>query len=220
MEANIRVVSFFEDVAQERLIGTLIDRIAEDAGVRQRRLRREARVAEPGARVHEQFESFVKQRSDELSGPDVVLVVAIDCNCNGRNERKRQLEDKIWTRPRKGKKVRAAHVIVPTEHVAFCLPDPHIERWYIADQHAFNDVIGAGAAPKLPAYKCERDYYKNMLREALIKAGIRPILGGAEYGELIAQKIDLEQLRKADPAFESFEEELRGALKLVSSGLS
>jgi len=218
MEANIRVVCFFEDVAQERLIGTLIDRVAEEIGIRRQRLQREVRVAEPGFRVHEQLKTFAKQGTHELSGPDVVLVVAIDCNCMGRATRQKQLEKSMGVKRRNGRKGKPPDGIVAGHHIVFCLPDPHIERWYIADQHAFNEAIGPRTAPQMPAYKCEQDYYKSILREALTKADSRPLLGGAEYGELIAQKINLQWLSGADAAFKSFYDELRGALKLVSSG--
>lgn len=218
MEGNIRIVCLLEDVAQQRLIGALINRIAEEAGIRRQRIQHDARVAEPGLRVHERLRRFVKQDVRDLSESGVLLVVAIDCNCKGPNERKKQLEETMRIKPRRGKRGRMPDTHVARNRVVFCLPDPHIERWYITDQQAFNRAIGAGTAPSMPPYKCEQDYYKKVLRDALSEAGVKPLLGGAEYGELIAQELNLQRLSEADAAFESFYNELRRALKLVSSG--
>ena len=70
------------------------------------------------------------------------------------------------------------------------VPDPHIERWYLIDQNAFCKAIEIVFRPEIPPYKCERGRYKRAMQEAFSKADLAPPLGGVEYGEDIALKID------------------------------
>ena len=46
--------------------------------------------------------------------------------------------------------------------------------------------------------KCERDFYKGLLRDAIRATGVNPPLGGIEYGEDIVNAVDLEKLERAE----------------------
>jgi len=92
------------------------------------------------------------------------------------------------------------------------VPDPHIERWYLADSRGLQQVLEANTVPQVPAYKCERGRYKQALRDAIRQTGIIAPLGGLEYGSDIAETLDLYTVGKSDASFKHFVDELRAGL--------
>jgi hypothetical protein len=64
----------------------------------------------------------------------------------------------------------------------------------------------------VPPYKCERGYYKQILRRAVQQTGIAAQLGGLEYGPDIARALDLYAAGKADTSFKHFVDELRAVM--------
>ena len=73
---------------------------------------------------------------------------------------------------------------------------PHIEKWLLLDSAAFKMVLGKGCPT--PPQKCERDFYKRLLRDAVRATGVNSSLGGIEYGEDIVNVMDLDKLERTE----------------------
>ena len=104
------------------------------------------------------------------------LLVAIDANCKGYTEAQADI----------AKTIQQAQLDIDP---IYAIPDPHLEHWLLSDSAAFKAVFKVGC--QAPDEKCERDRYKKLLREAILKAGINPPLGGIEYAEDLAKALDL-----------------------------
>lgn len=198
--AEVVIGYFLEDVAQERFLQALVERIAQDLGWPREALRHNPRnVAGGQGTATTALRQFLRDVRRGRERPFDVLVVVLDGNCQGyakkRNEIQAITEQTGYAAP-----------------LVCAVPDPHIERWYLADPAALRQVIGTEAHPFLPPYKCERDRYRRALREAFAQAGFIPPLGGAEYGPELAEVIDLYAVGRTDPAFRHFVEDLRAAL--------
>jgi len=198
--AEIRVGYFLEDVGQETFIVALVERIAQQAGLATDDLSHDPRSTVGGrGRAVAELHRFLHDVTHEYERPFDILVVAIDGNCQSytgkRKEIKRVVQQTGYPGP-----------------VVCIVPDPHIERWYLADARALAQVVGAKIHPKVPTYKCERGRYKGALRDALLQAGIVAPLGGAEYGADVAAALDLYTVGKADAGFKHSVDDLRAAL--------
>jgi len=202
---KIRILYFLEDRAQEGFITALVTRVASEESIAPGSLGRDVRSARRGSKVVTEFRNFIKD-TKRVGASDIdFLVVSIDGNCYGHEERVKQLK----------KYIKSNHPF--NEKVVYAVPDPHIERWYIMDQRAFKEGIGINRAPDLPAYKCGKDYYKQILHNALKESKVNSLLGGAEYAENIVDKItDLRSLYQRNAGFRVFVEDLRRMLKKTS----
>lgn len=114
--------------------------------------------------------------------PDL-LVVMIDANCRGpqkRQEVEDVLDRDLWPA-----------VIVGC-------PEPHVERWALADPRAFQSIIGV-APPDDPG-KCERGVYKRLLRDATRQANL-PVLGDpmVQLAPDLIRAMDLEIAARNQP---------------------
>jgi hypothetical protein len=188
------VICFFEDIAQEKFIKAIVKRASQEVG---KNVQVKVRSATRGSRVWNEFELYLKDIKRGLEPMPDILVVVIDSDCKGRNvvvNRIKQL---------------AKGYGFPVDRVVCAVPEPHIERWYIEDQSALKRVISEVNVQKV-GYKCERDRYKRALEDAIRKAGVEPLLGGAEYGDEIASCLDPGRL---DKSFKEFWDELRRVLK-------
>lgn len=128
--------------------------------------------------------------------PDL-LVVAIDANCEG------------WTKAREEIARRINAEAFPVH--ALAVPDPHIERWFLADPPALK--AAAEAHVTLTRRKCDRDEYKRILVSALRGAGHPVTLGGAEFAREIVAEMDWFRAGKNEPSLKHFLEEVRGAMR-------
>ncbi len=193
MSRPIVVVYFFEDVAHEQFVRALVRRVAQQKGLQ---LDERVRNATLGSRLWVELKQFLRDlRREEEPRPDVLIVVA-DGDCQSAAQVRRRIASEV----------ERSEVSVP--HLVCAVPDPHIERWYLEDQHALPQVLEKARPSKL-SYKCERDRYKSALKQAIRAAGVEPILGGAEYGEQIAEHL---QPSRLDESFQLFWEDLRKAL--------
>lgn len=186
-----RIALFVEDYAHKQFLGALLQRLAEDNGVKITLDWRNARRGH-GAVVRE-FKQYLHdlQRQDGQQ-PDLI-VIATDANCKGVRERKRALSDVSQQ---------------ADFRVVFAVPDPHIERWLLVDSGAFKKVFGRGC--DAPDQKCERARYKKMLIDAIRENGITPSLGGIEYAEDIVKEMDLDQAAHNDAALHGLLDDLNG----------
>lgn len=199
---RVRILYFLEDRAQEGFVTALVERLAREMSIPAKMLIHDVRNANRGSSVINEFKNFLK---DTVHYPPYshLVVVAIDGNCKGYGERKKQLE----------KHIKPGHPF--EDKIVFAIPDPHIERWYILDQKAFKDGVGIDQSPPLPKYKCEKNYYKQLLIRTLKEADINSLLGVAQYAERIVKNIEnLNLLERSDDAFKFFVRELRRMLKM------
>jgi hypothetical protein len=134
--------------------------------------------------------------SGPLPRPDL-MVVAVDANCKRFSEASREI-------------VKATVPDLQSIAVAAC-PDPHVERWYMADPESFHDVVGV--TPSCRKKKCERDYYKGALRDAIRKAGHPVGLGGRAFAKDLAAAMDLFRAGRRDRSLKSFLDQLRSAVR-------
>ena len=92
--------------------------------------------------------------------------------------------------------------------VSYAIPDPHIERWMLADPRAFQTVFGRGCTT--PAVKCAKDEYKRLLRKEIRDSGIEAPLGGEEFAEDIVGAMDLGQVETREDSLGRFLQNLKG----------
>lgn len=126
MPDNLVVSAFFEDRGHESFIRPLINRLAAEKN-------RKPDVASISARgghgkVMNELKLYTSAiQSGAMPLPDII-VIAIDANC------------KSYARTRQ----EAAGSLPPglKDRAVIACPDPHIERWFFADQSAFHRVIG------------------------------------------------------------------------------
>lgn len=182
--AGVVIDLFAEDRAHELFVSALIGRILDEKRVSARLNVRFAlgghgrAVAELGT-----YQSAVSRGFAGLTPPDL-LVVVIDANCQG------------WVQARNGISART-NPGAAAETVAAC-PDPHVERWFFADPEAFLQVVGVDRQPG--RLKCERDYYKALLREAVLQAGHPPALAGWEFAGDLVRAMDLYRAGRNEPS--------------------
>lgn len=194
-----RVALFAEDSAHEYFCRPLIERLSREVGIGVRIQVRSARGGIPAAQ--DELTAYqLALRKGVLEAASDLLCVAIDANCEGHAQRRRRLESVV------------DGALFP--NVAYLCPDPHVERWYLADLAAFARVVGGG--PSAPPSKCARKLYKRLLREAVEQAGHVPMLDGTEYGEDLVFAMDLYQAGKAVPSLGAAVDDIRAGLRLLS----
>ncbi len=202
MADNIDIIYFLEDRAQEGFIRALVEKVAKENGIPTDRLKHRIQSVRRGSRAVGEFRNFLKdaRRLDRI-GADLI-VVSIDGNCKGYNEKVKQL----------------SRYLRPTDwfqgRILYAVPDPHIERWYLMDQKALKEGIGIDSPPEMPPYKCKKGHYKQILNKALRDAGIQSLLGGPEYAEKIVGNIsDLRLFAEMNTGVEKFIQELQRRLR-------
>jgi hypothetical protein len=139
---------------------------------------------------------MVQKGQAGLGLPDI-LVVAIDANCETVSKARKVVEAKI--EPPFG------------DRTVVACPDPHVERWFLADPTSFAQVVGA--RPHVGKRKCERDVYKRILTKAIVEAGHPAGLGGVEFAEEIVSAMDLYRAGKGEKSLKLFVDAFAGYLK-------
>lgn len=207
MGARIRIGYFLEDRGHEALLKAFVGRVAREKGFRSADRLDDVRSSTGGKSI-QAYRSFLKYlRRVPGPFPFDLLIVASDGNCKGYVDKKRQLMSSA-----------EKAVVQHLDRLVFAIPDPHIERWYMADPKAFNRAFGSGTLPVCPPYKCEKGHYKKAMQDAIATSTIRPQFGGYEYGEKIVEKMDLYAAAKADPSLKHFIDELRDAMERLRPG--
>lgn len=200
------VVLFCEDSFHEIFLCALLDRLATENQTPICTRVLSARGGLP--RMHHEFGRFLRDASIQFqrsghSIPDAILV-AVDANCLGFVERRNQM-------------IRVAQSL-PAFHplIAYAIPDPHVERWMLADPIAFKAVFGRGCTK--PAVKCEKDLYKRLLREEIQKTGTDAPLGGEEFAGAIVEKMNLRKVERHEPSLGHLLQHLKGLFNRWKSG--
>ena len=184
------VALFVEDDAHRQIIGPLVRRIANEQNVR---IRLNWRSAVRGhGRVVQELRTYLRDLTRQGAPWPDMIVVATDANCDGLNERVREI----------GRLTQEARA-----PVVLAIPDPHVERWLLLDGAGFKAAVGHGC--NAPDQKCDRGRYKQRLMEAVCVTGVTPILGGLEYAEDIVGKMNIDRSAQADKSFARFVDGLR-----------
>ena len=89
-------------------------------------------------------------------------------------------------------------------------PDPHVERWYLADLQTFKAVVGRG--PESVEEKCARSHYKGILKSAVAQAG-HPVSDGVDFAPALVAGMDLYRAGRSDSSFKAFLDEFRAAIR-------
>lgn len=186
------VVIFGEDVGHERFVTALVKRVAVEEGVGL-----SVRTGS-GRGGHGRALTELRDYQRALVGVPDLLVAAIDSNCNPS-----------WTNARDAAENTIDQAKFPRSVVA--CPEPHIERWFMADPPSLFDRFDVRVAPK--KRKCARDVYKDLLRSVFEAAGQPVVLGGIEYAEEVVDAMDLYAAGRNEPSLKHFLDGLRAALR-------
>jgi hypothetical protein len=198
--AEITIGYFLEDIGQENFLIALVERVVQERGLSPDRVHHEVRNATGGqGKALSELRRFLQDVSREREQPFDLLVIAIDGNCQSYSKQRKKIREIVKRSGYLGSTV-------------YAIPDPHIERWYLADSSGFRQALNTDIAPEVPPYKCERGRYKQALRQAVRWTGIVAPLGGLEYGPDIARLLDLYTAGKVDTGFKHFVDELQATL--------
>ena len=191
------IALFVEDLAHQRVVGGLVQRLAASHSIP---VRLNWISAQGGhGRVVQALRAYLRDLARYNNPLPDLIIVATDANCSGLNERTREVS---------GATVSSAVYFPP---IVLAIPDPHIERWLLLDGAAFSRVLGRGC--DAPEQKCSRDLYKERLTEAVLATGIEPVLGGIEFAEDIVREIDIERAKRADRSLQLFLDNLAGQFR-------
>lgn len=194
---ELTVGLFAEDRGHSEFVEALIKRIGREEG----KAIDVHIVSGRGGHGRALSELKVYQRSviDSVSSVPSIIVIAIDANCTGWNEARATIRDAIDPGL--------------SSHIITACPDPHVERWYLADPTSFHQVIGASAP--LERRKCERDRYKAQLKEAVRRGGHIPTLGGIEFARELVDAMDLYRASQNEPSLRAFVDDTRAIIRQV-----
>lgn len=198
MSSPVVVDIFVEDRAHEAFLIPMLKRIAQEENIGVLPRVRSARGGH--GRAMEELSLYQNVVSKGVAGttrPDI-LIVGIDGNC------------RTFTRARE--EIKAAIKAPFSGALATACPDPHIERWYLADPDSFKAVVGH--RPAVGKKKCARDYYKNVLANAVRQAGHLATLGGIEFAPELVEDMDLYRAGRNDRSLKTFLDDLRRGLRL------
>ena len=200
MSEPLLVEFFLEDNAHEQFLVPLVERVAREEEVGLRCRVRNARGGHAGVMGSFKRYQFLRERGVGGSEVPALLLVAIDGNCSSFAE--------TSTTIRGATRERFAHTLVTA------CPDPHIERWYLADPKSCQTVVGT--QPSVTPRKCARGYYKKMLATAVADAGHPATLGGVEFGKELVDEMDFFRAGKNDSSLKTFIRDLLAALRRAS----
>jgi hypothetical protein len=198
MAANVTVAFFLEDVGQEAIIPPIFKRLAAEEGFGPGQLECSVLHARGGGSLGA-YTQFLKDARKSCLARANLLVVGSDGNCKGFASRRDQILKKAQGSP-------FADVIA-------AVPDPHVERWYLLDIPALENAAGVHLSLQHVPQQCEKDLYKTLLRQAFDGTEVSPPLGGIEYGERIADQMDLYSAGKQDHGLGDFVEKSRAWLR-------
>jgi hypothetical protein len=190
-----RLDLFVEDRGHEQFIRAMLKRLAREENLGLSVKPWSARGGHP--RVMEELKLYQRAVQNGATPMADAMVVAIDANCRGVVEATRGIRN-------------ALEGPLAASAVIAC-PDPHVERWYMADPPSFREVVGS--VPALGAEKCERRHYKRVLMETIRAGGQIPTLGGIEFADELVARMDLDRAGNAVPSLGAFIADTRVMLR-------
>jgi hypothetical protein len=204
MDDLLRVDLYCEDSGHELFARALLLRLARELGVRVTVQTMSGRGGH--GRALSEFhiwQSTMAKGGAGLSHPDL-LVLIIDANCRGWSDCRRDLSGEI------NRELFPAHVIG--------CPDPHVEHWCFADPVAIQTVFGR-PCPRDPG-KCERSWYKHLLRETVQESGQLILTTEMEFAPDLVEVMDLFTAGRNQPSLRHFADDIRKALKRLAGEYS
>jgi hypothetical protein len=196
----MKIDLFVEDRAHEEFLKPLVSRVAMEENVIANIRVRCARGGHSRAIKEYILYQYVAGRGGIIDGTPDILIVAIDGNCTTAARKRAEIENVTETAFR--------------EKLVTACPDPHIERWYLADPTSFNKVVGFH--PEVTRTKCVRDHYKHLLTSA-IRAGEHPImLGGVDFAPELVGEMDFYDAGKNAPSLGAFVSDLRAKIRQIT----
>ena len=197
MSEPLVVDLFVEDRAHEVFVSALTKRIAREEHVELRMQARSARGGHPRAlQEFGTYQALVEKGALANRPPDLVVVV-IDGNCATPQKKRAEIQ-------------RAARPGLLDRLVA-ASPNPHVERWFLADPDSFHQVVGH--RPVVGREKCERGHYKRLLTEAIRKGNQPATLGGIEFAAELVDAMNLYRAGRSDSSLRAFVDDLRRRLR-------
>ena len=200
MSNQVIVDLFVEDRAHESFLEPLLMRIAREQDIAIEIRVRSARGGH--GRAIAEFELYQKFVTKSLLGSESadIVVVAIDGNCSTPTVARRRIQD--------------ATDLMLIDRLVIACPDPHIERWYVADPDSFETIVGH--RPSVGDKKCARGHYKQILTTAIRQAGHPTTLGGVDFAPELVEDMNLYQAGRQDSSLNAFLRDLRAMLRQVT----
>ncbi len=189
------VAVFCDDRAHEALARAVLARLATEHRVSLDLRFASSRGGHP--RVIAELKAFQQQFARRWPGAAQLLVVMVDANCLG------------WAQARKQCADEARLDLFP--HIVVGCPDPHVERWYLADKAAFQAAVGA--RPEVTQGKCDRDYCKRAFATAVRQAGEIAVPDLYAFAPDIVDHLDLRSPDRLDRSFQAFLSDLRDVFR-------
>ena len=203
MSRSALVDVFVEDRAHEELLRPLLARVAAEEGCAAKPRIRCARGGSSRAIDEMRFtQDLIASATMGIAMPDVFLV-GIDGNCT--------------TSAKKRGEIRQRSRVEFRDRLVIACPDPHVERWYMADPDSFHTVVGA--RPVVGKDKCQRNHYVQLLSTTVAAAGHPQTLGGIEWARDLVGGMDLYRAAKNDAALGHFLDDLRSKLRTLGRQL-
>lgn len=192
---------FVEDRAHEEFVKALLARLAREEDIEAWPRVRSATGGHGRAIAEFKLYQRVTAQSGASNIPADLVIVAIDGNCSTFADARARLRD-------------AAEPMVRDRLVVAC-PDPHVERWYVADPQSFESIVGY--RPSVGSRKCARDHYKKILVSAIAQGGHPVALGGVEFAPELVEAMELYRAGRNDSSLKAFINDLRAELRLCST---
>ncbi len=197
MSNRVFVDLFAEDRAHEELLKSLVVRIAEEEQLHVRIRVRSARGGHGRAISEFQRYQCLAVSDNPNSEMADMIVVAIDGNCS--------------TFAKARENIQRATVESLVERLVIACPDPHIERWYLADPPSFERVVGH--RPMVGPKKCARHHYKRILADSIHHGGNPATLGGPEFAPELVEVMDLYRAGRGNKSLKAFLDDFRTKLR-------
>ena len=197
MSNRIVVDLFAEDRAHEELLKSLVVRIVQEEELFVRVRVRTARGGHGRAISEFQLYQRLAVSDNPNSESADVIVVAIDGNCSSFAKAREYIQ--------------RATVESLVERLVIACPDPHIERWYLADPPSFERVVGH--RPMVGTKKCARHHYKRILADSIRHGGNPATLGGPEFAYELVDVMDLYRAGRSNKSLKAFLDDLRTKLR-------
>jgi hypothetical protein len=189
-----RVSLFCEDRGHESVGVALIRRVAREKAVQVTVTTLSARGGK--GRALSELKAWQRLAAANRAFVPDLLVVLHDSNCTPWNAVRQQVLSVV------------DEAVVPA--AAIGCPDPHVERWLLADPAAFGRVIGV--EPAADPGKCEREAYKKIVGEALAESGEPVLVDLWDVAAEIVDEMDLHRASRRQSSLRHFLRDLRASL--------
>lgn len=184
---------FVEDQGHLAFIRAVVDRVATELGVNVRVV--EYNTTGGFGSALTELKQYVRDYRKDRVGLLDILIIGIDANCSGFSGKQREILDIVGDL---------------AEFCVLAVPDPHVEKWLLSDDSAFRAVFGITCT--VPDQKCEKGYYKKLLRDTVREAGVDPAFGGVEYSSDLVNEMLLKPGAIPDTSMDRFVKDLRARM--------